>query len=234
MRGKTSIRAGGWCLIVGSAAFMAIFSYLAAAFDYPEVLDGPAESVLPSLLATGSAGRAVWAIYAFLPLVWIPAGVAAHLALRDSYPGSSLLAAQSAVVAALAMMLGLMRWPTIHWRLAELYVTAEPDQRAVLSAVFDGLNTYLGNYIGEFLGEAAFSSFFVLTSWALFRSRTVARGLAALGLATGAAGFVGMFRNITDVVAPIAAVNNYLLPLWMIVLGIILLRWKGHATPVDP
>jgi hypothetical protein len=33
------------------------------------------------------------------------------------------------------------------------------------------------------------------------------------------AGLVGMFRNVTDVVAPIASVNNYLLPLWMIVTG---------------
>jgi hypothetical protein len=31
---------------------------------------------LPSLLATGQQGRPVWAIYAFLPLIWLPAGVA--------------------------------------------------------------------------------------------------------------------------------------------------------------
>jgi hypothetical protein len=31
-------------------------------------------------------------------------------------------------------------------------------------------------------------------------------------------------RNMTDVVDPIAAVNNYLLPLWMIVFGVYLVR----------
>jgi hypothetical protein len=184
---------------------------------------GELESPRPLGPTTSTPGR-----------ISVRAGVAAHIALRRSHPGSSLLAAQSAVVAALAMMLGLMRWPTIHWRLAETYATAGPDQRAVVTAVFDGLNTYLGNYIGEFLGEAAFSSFFVLTSWALLRTRAVARGLAALGLATGVAGFLGMFRNVTELVAPIAAVNNYLLPLWMIVFGIILLRWKeARTTPMD-
>lgn len=230
MPGKVSIRVGGWSLIVGAAVFMVVFSYLAAAFDYPDVLDGPAESVLPSLLATGGTGRAIWAVYSFLPLLWIPAGVGAYAAFRHSHPGSSFLAAQCAVVAALAMMLGLMRWPTVHWRLAELYVTADPDQRVVLGAIFDGLNTYLGNYIGEFLGEFAFNLFFVLTSWALFKTRAVARGIAAMGLATAIAGLVGMFRNLADAVAPIAELNNYLLPLWMTVFGIILLRWK----PVDP
>jgi hypothetical protein len=35
-----------------------------------------------------------------------------------------------------------------------------------------------------------------------------------------------MFRNVTPAVAPVAAVNNYLLPLWMIALGVILVRWR--------
>ena len=221
-RGSLTIRAGGWSLILGAIAFMAVFSYLAARFHYPAVLDGPAETVLPHLLATGSTGRAVWAIYAFLPLVWIPAGVGAYLAFRRSHPGSSLLALQCAVVAALAMMLGLMRWPTIHWRLAQLYATADSSQRAVLDALFDGLNTYLGNYLGEFLGELAFNAFFLLTGWALLQTRRV----AVLGLVAGLAGLVGMFRNVTAVVAPVAAVNNYLLPAWMIVFGVVLARWR--------
>ena len=226
-RGSLTIRAGGWSLILGAVAFMAVFSYLAARFDYPAVLDGPAETVLPHLLATGSTGRAVWAIYAFLPLVWIPAGVGAYLALRRSHPGSSLLALQCAVVAALAMMLGLMRWPTVHWRLAQLYATADSSQRAVLDALFDGLNTYLGNYLGEFLGELAFNAFFLLTGWALLQTRRV----AVLGLVAGLAGLVGMFRNVTGAVAPVAAVNNYLLPAWMIVFGVVLARWREPMEP---
>jgi hypothetical protein len=136
-------------------------------------------------------------------------------------------------VAALAMMLGLMRWPTIHWRLAELYATADVSQRAVLGALFDGFNTYLGNYIGEFLGELAFSLFFLLTAWALLRTRAVARGVGLLGLTAGAAGLVGMFRNVTPVVAPVAAVNNYLLPAWMIVFGVVLARWRDQSRGND-
>ena len=37
------ILAGGIALIGGALAFMAVFSYLAAHFRYPEVLDGPAD-----------------------------------------------------------------------------------------------------------------------------------------------------------------------------------------------
>ena len=221
-----TIRAGGWALITGALLFVAVFAFLAARFDYPDVLDGPAEVVLPKLLATGDAGRLAWALYALLPLIWIPAGVGAYYALRRTHPGAMLLGLQAAVLAALSMMLGLMRWPSIHWRLAEFYQSADPAQRGTVSALFDGLNSYLGNYIGEFLGELSFSTFFLLSSWSLFRSRAVPGWLALFGMFTGVSGLVGMLRNLTPAVDVVAAVNNYLLPLWMIGFGIVLLRWR--------
>jgi len=121
-----------------------------------------------------------------------------------------------------------MRWPSVHWHLAQLHLAGTAEQQQVIGAVFDGLNTYLGNYIGEFLGELSVSMFFLLSSWTLLRSRTTPAWVAVFGLAVAASGFVGMFRNITGVVAPVAAVNNYLLPLWMIGFGVVLLR---HRQP---
>ncbi|HJP60082.1 MAG TPA: hypothetical protein VJ865_08780, partial [Gemmatimonadaceae bacterium] len=81
MTNTRTIQIGGAFLIVGALAFMAVFAFLAARFDYPRVLDGSAEQVLPSLLRTGDTGRVAWAIYGFLPLIWIPAGVGAFHAL---------------------------------------------------------------------------------------------------------------------------------------------------------
>lgn len=225
MKSITTIGLGGLSLILGAIGFLAVFSYLAANFNYPDVLDGPASAVLPALLATGSSGRTAWALYGFLPLIWLPAGVGAYRAWRESHPGAMLLALLCALLSAISMMLGLLRWPTLHWQLAKLYVSADPAQQQVLAALFDGMNLYLGNYFGEFLGELSFSAFFVLTAWALLKSGTTSRWLAVIGLATGVLGWIGMFRNLTPAVAPIAAVNNYLLPLWMIALGVILLRY---------
>jgi hypothetical protein len=226
MKPITTIRVGGLALIFGAIAFMAVFSFLAARFDYPAILDGPANTVLRRLLATGPSGRAAWALYAFLPLIFLPAGVGAYCALRRLPSGTMLLAMQFAVLAAISMMLGLMRWPTVHWHLAQLQVTATAEQQQMIAAVFDGLNTYLGNYIGEFLGELSFNMFFLLSSWTLLRFRATPKWIPVLGLVVAAAGFVGMFRNVTAVVAPIAAINNYLLPLWMIVFGVVLFRQR--------
>ena len=221
-----TIRWGGIALVGGALAFLAVFTYLAASFNYPDVLDGPAETVLPSLLATGPRGRAVWTIYAFLPLIWIPAGVGAFEALAPVRRGAMRLALFFAFLASITMMLGLMRWPSIHWHLAGAFAQAAPPEQAVIAATFDGLNTYLGNFIGEFLGELGISMFFLLTSFVWLRSAQRARWIGWIGVAAAVAGLIGMFRNVTTIVAPVAALNNYLLPLFMIILGVVFVRFK--------
>ena len=231
MTTRAVIRLGGLSLAGGAVAFLGIFAYLAARFNYPDVLDGPAATVLPSLLATGPQGRFVWAVYAVLPLIWIPAGVAAYEALGAVRRGPMRLAMLFAVVAAFAMMLGLMLWPSLHWHLALAFEHAAPPEQAVLAAVFDGLNTYLGNYIGEFLGELSFSAFFLLTSIVWLQEPRSHKWIGWFGVGTAALGLVGMFRNVTGVLAPIAALNNYLLPAFMVTLGVALVRWPAVADP---
>jgi Domain of unknown function (DUF4386) len=230
---RAIVRFGGLCLASGAVAFVGVFAYLAARFNYPDVLDGPAAAVLPSLLATGPQGRLVWTVYALLPLIWLPAGVAAYEALAPVRRGPMRLALVFAVVAALAMMLGLMRWPSVHWHLALAFEHAAPPEQRVLAAVFDGLNTYLGNYIGEFLGELSFSVFFLLTSIVWLQSPRTHKWIGWVGVGAAAAGLLGMFRNVTGAVAPIAAVNNYLLPAFMIILGVALVRWPVVADAAD-
>lgn len=217
-----SVRIGGLSLISAAVGFIAVFSYLAARFDYPQVLDGSASQVLPKLLALGDAGRAVWVIYAFLPLLLIPAGVGAVAALRRVAPDAVRGAMATSVIAAVSMLLGLARWPSVHWELGRAYATASPDARLAIDAVFRGLNVYLGNYIGEFLGELSLSAFFVLVGIALLRD---ARRWAGWGsVVTGTIGLIAAMRNITPAVALVADANNYVLPVWLVTLGVVLYR----------
>jgi len=215
-----TILAGGIALVGGALAFLAVFSYLAARFHYPEVLDGNAQEVLPALLATGAAGRAAWAVYGVLPLVFIPAGVGAFEALRVRAAGPMRVGMFFALLAAVSMMLGLMRWPSVHWELARAWGAAGEGERIVLAAVFDGLNRYLGNFIGEFLGELSFSVFFVLSGVGLLRHERAPGWLSWWGIATGILGLIGLWRNVTPAVDMVAAANNYLLPAWMIGFGV--------------
>jgi len=217
---RGTIFAGGVALVAGAVAFLGVFSYLAARFHYPEVLDGSAADVLPALLATGATGRAAWALYSVLPLVFVPAGVGAFEALRGRAPGPMRVGVLFAFMAAVSMVLGLMRWPSVHWELARAWATASEDNRLVLAAIFDGLNRYLGNFIGEFLGEFSFSMFFILSGVGLRRHPPAPRRLSWWGITTGVLGLIGMWRNVTPAVGAVAAANNYLLPAWMIGLGV--------------
>ena len=226
---RTAMRVGGWSLIAAAVGFVAVFSYLAARFDYPAILDGSAAVVLPQLLALGETGRAVWAVYALLPLLLVPAAIGARAALADAAPNAMRAALVSATIAAASMLLGLARWPSVHWELARAYSVATVESRAAVDAVFLGLNVYLGNYLGEFVGELTLNAFFVLVGFATLRAPSMNRWLGVAGIAVGVVGWVAAFRNVTPVVAPVAAVNNYLLPLWLIALGVVLIRWRRIA-----
>lgn len=218
MPSRAIVAVGGVCLVAGALAFVGVVSYLAANFNYPSVLDGSADDVLPRLRGGGSTMRSVWALYAFLPLLLVPGGVGAYFACPASR-GRMTVAMIATCLGAFAMCLGLMRWPTIHWALAETYAAAAPDVRVGLGAVFAGLNLYLGNYIGEFMGEICLGIFFLLTGLSMLIEPRFKRWLGAVGVVFAVLFMVGALRNVVPAVQPLADLNNSLLPVWMIVLG---------------
>jgi hypothetical protein len=79
-------------------------------------------------------------------------------------------------------------------------------------------------------GELSFNVFFLLSALAMLAAGArFPRWMGYIGALTALAGLIGMFRNVTDVVDPVAEVNNYLLPAWMIVFGVGLLRYRPAA-----
>ena len=82
-------------------------------------------------------------------------------------------------------------------------------------------NLYLGNVVGEFAGELFLNGFFFTSALALAPGRRRHRWLIIVGIAASALGWIAMFRNVAPVVA-LAAINNVVLPLWMLTLGVVL------------
>ena len=224
---RKMIVAGGISLVAGAFLFVAVFSYLAANFNYPDVLDGIAAQVLPLLRNGGELMRSVWAVYAFLPLLLVPGGVGAYFACPVSRPRMSL-ALILVSLAALSMCLGLMRWPSMHWALAAAYAQAGPESQNSIAAVFDGLNLYLGNYIGEFLGETLLAGFFLLTGFSMLEEKCFPQWLGWGGICFALLFLTGALRNVAGMVQVIADINNVLLPLWMVVLGTALIWCTRH------
>ena len=169
-----------------------------------------------------------------LPLLLIPAGIAASAALGTTAPNAARAALIGAVVSAVSMILGLARWPSVHWELARAYASAGTEARQAIDAVFLGLNVYLGNFMGEFVGEFALNLFFFCVGAAALRSVQVGRWFAYGGMVVAVIGWIAALRNATSLVNPIAEINNYLLPIWMIVLGVTLIRWRTPAADAKP
>jgi len=141
------------------------------------------------------------------------------------------LALVAASLGAFAMCLGLMRWPSIHWALAESYSQAGAETKSSLDAVFNGLNLYLGNYIGEFLGETALAVFFLLSGLSMLDEARFPKWLGWSGVGFSLLFLAGAFRNVASAVQFISDINNGLLPLWMIVLGTALVWYSKHPGP---
>jgi len=228
MTHRGMIITGGVSFIIGALSFVLVFSYLAMNFSYPDILDGSAADVLPRLSSGGRTMRAAWAVYALLPLFLLPAAVSTYLSCPASRDRMTL-ALVVVSVGTLAMCLGLMRWPSLHWALAEAYGQADPSAKSSIAGVFAGLNLYLGNYIGEFLGETCLAAFFFLAGQSMLRQPAFPRWLGWCGVFFAMLFLIGALRNVAGFVQPIADLNNVLLPLWMIIMGVSLIRF-GHKS----
>lgn len=236
MENKRAILLGGLALIATGILYPAIFTFLAIRFDYPDVLDGPAREVLPKLLTGGWAFRAAWAVYGLLPLLLIPAGIGAFYALRKHMEGGMRLALHLSILSSFALMIGLLRWSSIHWELGLFHQTADAAQREVIDAIFKALNIYLGNYIGEFLGEGLMHGFLFLTAMAMLKAAAFPKWMGWTGIVISGLSLVGVFRNVNGIAASIQDLANMLMlfPIWLVILGIGLARFHQPLGIHDP
>ncbi|MDZ7630278.1 MAG: DUF4386 family protein [Gemmatimonadaceae bacterium] len=230
---SASVRGGrlaGLSLLLAAVGFIAVFTALAGSFDYPDILDQPAGEVLPRLLGLGARGRAIWALHAAIPLLLVPAAAglsSVHDAVRHRHVVR--MAAALAILSAFSMMLGLVRWPSVQWELARAWSAASAAERGTLTTLFDGANMMLGRFIGEFFGELFLNLAFVLFSVVAWSDRRLPRWVSAFGVSAGVIGLVAMWRNVTPAVSLVADVNNAILPAWLIVWGVALVRENRPA-----
>ncbi|MEI6729149.1 MAG: DUF4386 family protein [bacterium] len=219
----------GVSAILAALLYTGVFTFLAVNFNYPQALDGTAQIVLPNLLNMGQTGRLVWVLYALISLLWIPIAVGVYQNLKQYNPGTMLLSQILAIIAGLSGTIGLARWSTLQWSLAELFIKADDSQKAIISTLFDAFNLYFGQFFGEFISEMSWSLFFVLVGLTLFKIQSRIKWFGLLTLFTGFIHVIAAFRNVWSPAYSLQQVINSILylPIFLIIFGIVFIVRSG-------
>ena len=132
--------------------------------------------------------------------------------------------------------LGFVRWPFLVPFLAQSYLAPEATemQRVTAIGLFDAFNHYAGAGVGEHLGYLTTAVWTLLTAVVMVRTGLLSRWL---GIAGGVLG-VGIAAGLVEPAGwqlggAINAISYLLWAVWLLVLGVILLRGRS-STQLAP
>jgi hypothetical protein len=179
----------GLSAIVLAIVFNIPFSVLAATYNYPDVLRGPAGEALDQFAAGGANLILTWHAFALSALALAPMAIALSLtpARVTTKPALSIGAAILGALAGVTQSMGLWRWVFVIPGLAQTHAdpNATTDTKLAAERAFDVLNQYGGVAIGEHLGQLLTALFVLLLACLQWSEK--ARISAALGFITAAA-----------------------------------------------
>lgn len=219
-------RSAGAIAIVHALLFLVPLGVLGAAIGWPANLDMPAAHNLPLVLSQAFSVKLGYGTYLVYSALFWPAVLMISRALTG--PGELPLLLQLAVgfalLSTLARCLGIVRWLSVMPALAGQYGTADAAQQADIALSYDAFNAYAGR-VGEGLGVFFFAAASLwLLGLHLWRSVAVPRWLAGMGLLTATGLSVLAAELFGPDLAPLIAPVGMLYMLWMVCLGVHLIR----------
>jgi hypothetical protein len=196
-------------LILAAVLANVAFTALGSIFNYPDVLDEPAGSVLASFRAHEGAVSAWFTVLALSAALMAPIAIGVG---RLSNARPMRIAVWVGIAAATVQVIGLMRWPIL------VPGYAASDNRDAFTTASD----VLGTAIGETIGYALTALWTALVIAALGRS--FGRWFAWLGGLAAALVLVGVISPLDLPVVDTANFFGYVLwSIWLIAFGVVLL-----------
>ena len=197
-------------LILAAVLANVAFTALGSIFNYPDVLDEPAGSVLASFREHEGAVSAWFGVLALSAALMAPIAIGVG---RLSAARPMRVAVWVGIAAATVQVIGLMRWPIL------VPGYASSGNRDAFTTASD----ILGTAIGETIGYALTALWTALVIAALGR-RFAGRWFAWLGGLAAALVCVGVISPLDLPVVDTANFFGYVLwSLWLIAFGVVLL-----------
>jgi uncharacterized protein DUF4386 len=213
-------------LIVVPIAFNVTFFLLQRAFEYPDILRKPTDTILRHFKEGGAPLRRLWYAFTFSALLFTPVPVMVQQVFQPDVPWFLVVGTTIGVLAGAVQFLGLIRWPFLVPSLAELYTGPDSTQatREAVAVVFQAFHRYAGVAIGEHLGYLFTSTWTILLCIALIQTNLVHPLLGWLGLIPALGIVFGVFEETgLKAAGAINAISYILWSVWMISFGVALL-----------
>lgn len=225
-------RLTGALLVTSAVVVNGAFTGLGSVFDYPQVLQHPADRVLREFADNAVLVGGLFALLALGAAMLAPIALGtARLAGPSRW---SRAAAVTGIAAAVVQLVGLARWPLLVPSLAATAndpTASATDQLAAIDR-FELLNTVLGQVIGEAGGYALTAAWTVLVLVALRQRYALTRFSQALALASAPMILIGLFVPLGLPGADAVNFLGYILwSMWIIMLGVTLLRGRLNPHP---
>lgn len=223
-----SPRLAGPLVIAQSLLIFIPLVVLGAAIEWPASLDDPAEVALPRLLENEGTVRFGYLVYLAFSVLFLPAATFITHWISRGRTDTALvrIAVGMATASAALRCIGIVRWLSTMFPMAERWEAADTSTRAVLALQFEATNDY-GGAIGEALGVSLFAvGWLVATVLAGGGAgRTAPRWLLVGGLAAAAV-LASSLVSLTgvDPGALLTTAGGTAIGVWMLLSGILILR----------
>ena len=216
----------GLLLILVPVAFNVTFFMLQKAFEYPDILRKPTDTILRRFRQGGGSLRRMWYAFTFSAVLFTPVPVLVQQLFQPDVPWYLPAGTTLGVLAGAVQFLGLIRWPFLVPTLAEIYTRPKASQatREAVEVVFQAFHRYVGVAIGEHLGYIFTSLWTILLCIAILQTGLVSPFFGWLGILPALGVLAGVFEETGfQAAGAINAISYILWSLWLVALGIAVL-----------
>ena len=216
----------GLLLILVPVAFNVTFFMLQKAFEYPDILRKPTDTILRRFRQGGGSLRRMWYAFTFSAVLFTPVPVLVQQLFQPNVPWYLPVGTTLGVLAGAVQFLGLIRWPFLVPTLAEMYTRPKASQatREAVEVVFQAFHRYVGVAIGEHLGYIFTSLWTILLCIAILQTGLVSPLFGWLGILPALGVLAGVFEETGfQAAGAINAISYILWSLWLVALGIAVL-----------
>jgi hypothetical protein len=218
-------------MILAAVLATASFTALGSIFDYPDVLDEPAGSVLAAFREDQTAVGGWFSVLALSAALLAPVAIGVG---RLSSGRPMRIAVRVGTLAATVQVIGLLRWPILVPGYASDAASSDPAVAADGRGAFTTASDILGTAIGETLGYLLTATWTVLVIVALGR-RYAGRWFSVVGVAAAALVLVGVLSPLELPMVDTANFLGYILwSVWLIAFAVVIVIHERRAAAQPP